>query len=680
MPATPSRRSLLAVRAQTISELLRQPLLTPEWEAQFETAFKESLAMVGAEGSGVQLISRTMMLLYRDRAEEAVKAKQYVQARNLIGKGRAYLPDAPELDEIERLLVNAQQTVLRKQEFERRDERLAAAKTALLAHATSGRPEEAAQALERLGADLPAGDTFIADFAQPAVTGAYLESAGKSRAAGDLDAAVVQLERALLVSPTPEVRRTLTRYRDERAHTALTASLSQALDADTPLDVAKLQSGISDHAQRYAEEHQDLTAELVTLATARLVAQTRETPLDGDKLRGELAAVKSLFPESSDALEREVATALEHHAASLASSDAYRAYDYVASALLVLPGNRTLRELSAQLPPREIARVRNHMDAGRLTAAQNALKTARARHPDHGEIAKLAAELDARKARARRSYDVYVHGVNKRTLARASERRAAYAGVQRLWSDNPELRRVKYREPRAGECAADLASRGRESDSICYDLLAGGDRAVPLVVVPGAENLEEAFAIGKYETSIAEFNTFCERSGQCRPLAGRDTRLPVTGVPRKAAERYARWLSEQASASSGVRVVYRLPTDREWQHAADADGIRATKGINCRPSGKAGIESGLLAGRSGSVSLGTPLGRGLVSATFGEENGWGVVNPVGNAQEWVVTSSGLAARGGAYSDKASRCTVAYSRSHDGSADERTGFRLLREIH
>ncbi|MEE8285855.1 MAG: SUMF1/EgtB/PvdO family nonheme iron enzyme, partial [Gammaproteobacteria bacterium] len=195
----------------------------------------------------------------------------------------------------------------------------------------------------------------------------------------------------------------------------------------------------------------------------------------------------------------------------------------------------------------------------------------------------------------------------------------------------------------------------------------------------GAENLDDAFAIGKYETSIAEFNTFCEQSGQCQPLTGRDTRLPVTEVPRTAAERYARWLSEQASSSNGYRVVYRLPTDREWQHAADAGGIRATKGINCRPSGKADIESGLLAGRSGSVSLGMPLGRALVSTTFGEENGWGMVNPVGNAQEWVVTSSGLAARGGAYSDKVSRCTVAYSRSHDGSADEHTGFRLLREL-
>lgn len=74
-----------------------------------------------------------------------------------------------------------------------------------------------------------------------------------------------------------------------------------------------------------------------------------------------------------------------------------------------------------------------------------------------------------------------------------------------------------------------------------------------------------------------------------------------------------------------------------------------------------------------------PVGRSLVSVTFGDENGWGVVKPTGNAQEWVITQEGRAALGGAYTDKVSRCTVDFSRSHDGRADPRTGFRLLREL-
>ncbi len=681
VPATQSRRKLLSARAKTINELLRQPLLTPEWEAEFETAFKESLAIVGTEGSGVQLVSRSMMLLYRDRALDAIKAKQYVQARNAIGKGRSYMPEAPELAEIETMLVDAQKSVLRKQEYQRRDERIAAAKSALVAHAAAGRPEDAAQALAALRADLPGDDTFITGTAQPAITEAYLESAAKFRAAGDFDAAVSQLRRSLAVSPAPEVRETLARYLDERAHASLTAALSRAIIEDAPLDAAGLKASIAEHEQHYPEEHGALTAELVTLAMARLLSHAKSASLDGDRLRRELIILKSLFPDSAQTLETEVARALQHGASTRAAVDAFRAYAYVASALIVLPENRKLLELSAQLPPGEIVRVRTDIDTGRLIAAQKSLKTARARYPDHDEIVKLATALDTRMVDARTAYENYVAGVRKHKLRRASQRTAAYAGVQRLWSDNPAFRRLAYREPRPGECGEELAGRGRETGGVCYDLIAGVDRSMPLVVVPSGENIDKAYAIGKYETSVAEFNTFCERSGECPPLQGHDTQVPVTGVPREAAERYARWLSEQASLSNGDQVVYRLPTDREWQHAAGGGGIRATKGINCRPSGKVDVESGLMAPpRGGSVSLGTPLGRALVSVTFGEENGWGIVNPAGNAQEWVLASGGLAARGGAYSDKASRCSVAFSRSHDGSADERTGFRLLREMN
>jgi serine/threonine protein kinase len=680
MPATQSRHSLLSARARTISELLRQPLLTPEWEVAFETAFKESLAMVGTEGSGVELISKTMMLLYRDRATDAVKAKQYVRARDALDKGRAYIPDAPELDEVEILLVGAQRSVLRTQEQSQRGERIAATRTALLAHAAAGRPEDAAEALEALETEAPAGDAFIAETARPAVAAAFLESAEKSRAAGDLDAAVSQLERALAVAPTAELGKTLERYREERAHESLTTSLTRAVDTDASLDVAALRAGIADHERRYPQGHQALIGELVALVTARLVARAKAPTLDGDTLSGELAAVRTLFPESADTVEKEIARVMEQRAAALAGDDPYAAREYVRVALAVVPGNEALSSLLGQLPPEEFARVRKRMDGGHLYAAREALETASARHPNHEESKRLAAAIEKRMARARSAYESYVEGVKKRTLAQASRRRAAYAGVTRLWSDNPELRPVKYREPRPGECAAELAGRGRESDGVCFDLMAGGEPGVPLVVVPGGAGVDKAYAIAKYETSIGEFNAFCSQSSACQPLNGQDAQLPVTGVARESAERYARWLSEQASASDGERVVYRLPTDREWQHAAAAGGLRASKGINCRPAGKVDIQAGVLTAREGSVSLGMPVGRGLVSVTFGEENGWGIVNPVGNAQEWVLTPEGLAARGGAYSDKASRCTVAFSRDHDGSPDGRTGFRLLRELN
>jgi len=597
VPASQSRQRFLAARATTINQLLKRPLLTPEWEAQFESAFKESLAMVGSEGSGVDLISQSMMLLYRDRALQAIDGKQYVQARNFIGKGRAYRPSAPELDEVERILVNAQSSVLNKQEQQPR-----------------GR------------------DTAAAEAARP-------------------------------------------------ARAALAASLSGAFSASAPLDADGLKAAIAEHARHYPQEHDALMSELLTLALARLIARADKPSLDGEALSRDLRTMESLFPGAADELRGNVAQVLERNATSRAAGDPYGAHAYVDAALIVVPGNPVLTALSARLPPRELARVHDAIDDGRLSAAQKILKSAKSRHPRHPDIARLAGELQTRMADARLAYERYALGVKKRELRRASQRRAAYAGVKRLWSDNPELRPVKYREPRPGECARELAGRGRESAGICYDLIAGVDQAMPMVVVPGGNNIDKAYAIGKYETSVAEFNAFCRQSKECDPLAGSDPDVPVTGIAREIAEHYARWLSEQASLSNGDRVIYRLPTDTEWQHAARAGGARATRGINCRPAGKVDIESGLMAPpRGGSVSLGTPLGRALVSVTFGEENGWGIVNPAGNAQEWVLTPEGLAARGGAYSDKASRCTVAFSRDHDGRADERTGFRLLRELN
>jgi len=683
IPATQSRQSILSARAKTINELLARPLLTPEWEAKFETAFKESLAMVGTEGSGVQLVSRSMMLLYRDRAVAAIEAKQYVQARNLIAKGRAYKPDAPELSAVELALIDAQKSVLRKKDGERHEERqvdqIAATKAALIAYAADGQAEDAARLLDALRAELPGDDAFITHSAQPAVAAAYLRNAQSKRAGGDLDGALTQLERALVVAPTPELRETLIRYGNERAHTSLRANLSEAIESGAAADLSELRTRIAEYAQRFPQEHAALTTELIALSSTRLASLAKEVPLDGGILHSELDALTSLFPDSAEALERSVVTELRRNGASLAANKPYEAYDYVTSALIVAPADPGLTALLTRLPPRELVKVRDDMNTGRLNAATRALEAARTHYPDHGEISKLETALEQRKVKARRAYENYVHGIKKHELPRASQRRAAYGAVQAFWSDNPAFLQLTYREPRQGECAAELAGRGREDGGICYDLI-GGDRGTALVVVPRGVGIDKPYAIGKYETSVAEFNVFCEQSGACQPLAGRNARLPITGVSREAAERYARWLSEQASASSGDAVVYRLPTDREWQHAASAAGKRATRGINCRPAGKLDVESGLLAARSGSVSLGTPIGRALVSVTFGEENGWGVVNPAGNAQEWVVTQEGLVARGGAYSDKASRCTVAFSRRHDGSADKYTGFRLVRELN
>ena len=141
-------------------------------------------------------------------------------------------------------------------------------------------------------------------------------------------------------------------------------------------------------------------------------------------------------------------------------------------------------------------------------------------------------------------------------------------------------------------------------------------------------------------------------------MSGRDASLPVTGISLQQAQAYAQWLSQKTGAR------YRLPTSEEWAFAANAEGkLPSQSEYNCR------VESG-----------GTVIkGLSLVDAQSGKPNGWGLINFVGNAQEWVTAGGGVAVRGGAFEDPLTRCGVDLAKPHSGGADAVTGFRLVREL-
>ena len=177
-----------------------------------------------------------------------------------------------------------------------------------------------------------------------------------------------------------------------------------------------------------------------------------------------------------------------------------------------------------------------------------------------------------------------------------------------------------------------------------------------LVVVPAGGGMSKPFAIGKYEVSVSDYNAYCKLSGNCAAKSG-DSKVPITGISLQDAEAYATWLSSKSGA------VYRLPTESEWEYAANAGGKQPKKDFNCR------------------VSLGEQLlkGHSLVNAKSGQQNGWGLANYIGNAQEWVKTGGGVKARGGAFEDALSKCDISISKAHGGTPDPLTGFRLIREL-
>src|SRR5690606_36730553 len=118
-------------------------------------------------------------------------------------------------------------------------------------------------------------------------------------------------------------------------------------------------------------------------------------------------------------------------------------------------------------------------------------------------------------------------------------------------------------------CTASLAGYGRSGRAVCYDMV-GDVRGPEMVVVPGSEHFPQGFAIGKYEVSVSEFNTWCNAAGACQARTDNPD-LPVTGLSAEQMQAYAAWLS----ATTGAR--YRIPADGEWLHAARADDPDAVR-------------------------------------------------------------------------------------------------------
>jgi formylglycine-generating enzyme required for sulfatase activity len=178
-----------------------------------------------------------------------------------------------------------------------------------------------------------------------------------------------------------------------------------------------------------------------------------------------------------------------------------------------------------------------------------------------------------------------------------------------------------------------------------------------MVVVPTGEGIEKSFAIAKYEVSVSDWSKYCILSGTCKPIKDKERKNdPINGITLQQAQDYATWLTERTGKT------YRIPTKSEWEYAANAGGKQPKKDFNCRVS----VQEKLI------------KGTGIVSVKSGKSNGWGLKNYVGNVQEWVIDGNTTTARGGAFIDAHSKCDISLERSHDGNADEATGFRLIRE--
>ncbi|MCF6211140.1 MAG: protein kinase [Gammaproteobacteria bacterium] len=225
----------------------------------------------------------------------------------------------------------------------------------------------------------------------------------------------------------------------------------------------------------------------------------------------------------------------------------------------------------------------------------------------------------------------------------------------RIFENNAVITSIKiHLHDACNNYIAGFGARGERA--VCRDQVKSTGDGPDLVVVPDTENIR-SFAIGRYEVSVAEFNQYCLETNNCSLSERGNADVPVTGQSVKVIKGYLNWLSKETGKK------YRLPTKNEWRYAAASTTRTHDPNRNCQFR-----------------SRGIQKGDRLVKITTGKKNSWGLVNYLGNVQEWGYGKNGqLVVMGGSYITPMDECQVSSWQYHSGQPDDVTGFRVLREL-
>jgi serine/threonine protein kinase len=653
-------------RKQAITELTSADISNIEFaladaqidNAQWETSLLKNIQELGslvAEdesiGTNLEQFRSQIAELYIAKANDTLRAERFDAADGYVDIGERFAPGIQELLDMRNVVTSAR-------EESDRQARVEANKSDFKTFTDADNITEAGKLFEQLKADLPATDNYIAFEAPPMLADSHARLAQKSAETKDYATAFAFVTKGLEIDSTNALLGTLkNEYQSEANITELTTLFKTA--TSFPVDVRLKISQIENtNPARYAE---------FSKASAKTLADRITT----------------------------LRTTNENAAAALAQSAAG-----------LFPANAVLADLRSQLqlqPWVGLAAANAAILAGKLTQAGQLQQTATAEFSAHPDFVTFSQTLETKTAEANGVYGIYLQDkeaagedykklkATKNLLARAQglwtdspDYSAAETELDQLIAKNKPVTKPKIRQKEKeltvatadpggtgttapqeewkpiasdSECEARLAGYGKRAKAICFDMIHSSARGPLMVVVPSGEGFEKPFAIAKYEISVSDWSKYCILSGTCAAIKDKARKNdPMTNITLQQAQEYANWLSERTGKT------YRIPTKSEWEYAANAGGKQPKKDFNCR------------------VAVNEKLikGTGIVSVKSGKSNGWGLKNYVGNVQEWVIDGNTTTVRGGAFTDAHSKCEISLQRSHNGNADEATGFRLIRE--
>jgi serine/threonine protein kinase len=604
----------------SIASLLEGAKYDSDWDNQLMGAVQETTALLQPNDMDwYQELRDNVAKSYIKLSQQMVQQNRFDAAESLLASGKLYAPQLPDFAPAEQALASAQQAAQKAQAEKLRVASIDSAKNTWQTQLNAGQLDAAKQTYASLQQQLPSNDAFFTDTAPKGYALAYLNLARNKAAVNDFRGALQLIKTGLGYAPLDDLKKAQADYTAQESKGDLLAMVD-SLQA----------SGMPD-------------------------------------LKTKLAEVQRQFPKEQVSIADGLTKRLAQHIEGLKDTDAGLAYDLANAAKTAFPDSAAIQGLRVSPParPSKFAGLgREAMKQNDLTKAQGYLEQGNQQEAGNQDLAQFGQSLQKAQAGANQYFVAYQQMEQTGQTAQAQQ---YLTEAVREWADNPAwLAEYKSKFATAQQparsangskpCTADLAGYGRSGRAECYDML-DGVHGPTLVVVPAGGAISSPFAIGKYEISVADVNAFCKASGQCSALSGDDD-MPATNVSYATAKAYVAWLSQK----SGLH--YYIPSQDQWSYAASVGGTDANRDFNCN------------------VKLGDTVIKGLsiVPIATGKPNAWGLVNYIGNVQQFVTSGGGVAAVGGDYQDPLADCTISQARSSSGAADPLTGFRVARDIN
>lgn len=203
-------------------------------------------------------------------------------------------------------------------------------------------------------------------------------------------------------------------------------------------------------------------------------------------------------------------------------------------------------------------------------------------------------------------------------------------------------------------CSPAFANKGRRytcADRFVNDLAV---RAPELVVIHS--EVLGTYSIGKYEVTQGQMAAYCQSTQLCDEALEKNYQLPAVGFSPDQVNNYLQWLSKETGFD------YRLPTYKEWLHAAKARNRELDNNRNCQLD-----------------SRGLVKGTRLLPVDIGQANGWGLISHIGNAQELVNDRNTYRAAGGSKLTPMESCNAFSLQDYSLETANVTGFRIVRQV-